>query len=943
MAPESTAWQGRVETLVVDNPQSGPRKRVFLNTGSESLELDLGANASLPAGQSIKVTGRTVGKRLVVSSVSAQHDTVAAGACSAIGEQKVAVILVSFPSKALLSSVTPELMRNSFFGTGQTLDAFLRESSFGQTWATGDVLGPFVLDADYFDQPLAIRDAALRAASPSADLTKYSRFFIVAPQGQTGMESGGMALIGCGQMQSPQGTLYASSIWLGAESMNGQSEVVDTAAHEIGHGFGLEHARAADYGVEPLGPVGQAPAPWDALHDYGDNFSTMGRPPGQWAAPHKAQLGWLQAGQNIQTVTTPGNYSLSPYEQSGTGQVLRISRDGANAWLWLEYRQPLGTFDATLPASVFAGVLVHDEDPTLAPTQPGVDASTYTNLVTFHPGTAFPGDPTLHPGETWNDPYGNLSLTVTSATPAAVTVTVAYASAPTCPASVSGLQSFDASGGTGQIAVTAPGTCTWTATPSVSWISVASSSSQTGNGSLSFTVAPNGNVSSRWGKITIGGAFVIVEQAGGSGGLTISPQNSSVPASGGTGQILVATSAPDYSWAFQGNVEWITDIECSCYLSTGPATLRYVVAINPGPQRTGTISVGNLTFTVTQQGGATSPSSLTFVPLAPTDAPSARLDMAMAPFGTSGAAILFGGGWDSTVSSETWQWDGSNWTLLHPANDPGQLVSHAMAFDEARGQIVLFGGIHGSDHTFSSETWVWDGMNWHQMHPAAAPPARFAHAMAYDAARRQIILFGGFSYFGGDSNDTWAWDGANWTQIVTPDSPSPREGHALAFDPIRGEMVLFGGSHTGTSPTWFSDTWVLDAAGWHQKFSPAPPAARSGHVLAYHPGLHSVVMIGGYGGKQVGSDGTWYYDMRRETWVWNGASWMQQFPDNQPGPAYTLAAAYDSTRQALIVHVGDDLTCDSRGPKTYFLTGSAPAPSDSRSNPALPNTPRPRR
>src|ERR1035438_4564343 len=135
----------------------------------------------------------------------------------------------------------------------------------------------------------------------------------------------------------------------------------------------------------------------------------MGRNSGQWAAPQKTLLGWLQAGTNTQTVTTSGTFNLSPYEQSGSGQVLRVNR-GTNGddWLWLEFRQPLGTFDATLPAAAFAGALVHYQDPALTATLSGVDPATYTNLINFNPST-FANDPTLHAGETWNDPYGSLS------------------------------------------------------------------------------------------------------------------------------------------------------------------------------------------------------------------------------------------------------------------------------------------------------------------------------------------------------------------------------------------------------------------------------------------------------------------------------------------------------------------------------------------------------
>ena len=924
--PEVTGtWQGRVETLIEDNFQAGTsRRRLFLHTSRETLELEVSPDEVLRSGQLVNVTGRASGKRLIVSQVTSSPADSGASTCSAVGEQKVAVILASFPSKALLSSVTPALMSASFFATGLTVGNFLRESSFGQTWATGDVLGPFVLDADYFDQPLAARDAALRAAAPSTNLTQYNRIFVVAPQGEMGMDSGGMALLGCGPISSPQGVLNASSMWLGAESMVAQGDIVATASHEFGHGFGLEHARFADYGSEPLGPAGQTAAPWDQLHEYGDSFSSMGRNSGQWAAPQKTLLGWLQAGTNTQTVTTSGTFNLSPYEQSGSGQVLRVNR-GTNGddWLWLEFRQPLGTFDATLPAAAFAGALVHYQDPALTATLSGVDPATYTNLINFNPST-FANDPTLHAGETWNDPYGSLSLTLGSPTPAGLSVSVSYAPAPVCPGSVGTSQSFIAAGGAGQIPVTAPGGCSWSAAASVSWITLGSTTSGTGNGTLSFTVAQNANISPRWGKIAVGAGFVIVTQAGSSGWMAISPQTASVPAAGGTGEIAVSTSAPDFAWTFMSNVPWITDVECSCYQSTGPATLRYIVAVNMGPERSGAITIGSLAFTLTQEGGGADPEGLAVNLLAPGNAPSARMNMAMAPFGHSGQAILYGGNWNTTLFADTWLWNGSTWTQLQPADNPGMLAEHAMVYDQARGQIVLFGGIGGVTPTYSNQTWIWDGTNWTQMQPKVSPPAREGHAMAYDAVAQKVVLFGGYGDFA-ETNDTWTWDGSNWTQVVNPASPVARSGHSMAFDATRGETVLFGGFSSQPTLTWFSDTWVWNGSAWQQMVTATPPAARAGHVLVYNPALEGVLMIGGAGGKDV-TGNSWNYDFHRETWMWNGAAWVQQFPVTQPGPAYTIGAAYDDTKQGLTVQLGDDLTCLSRGPKTFLLTGAAPTP-----------------
>jgi len=96
---ESTGvWRGRVDALVVDNFLAGTsRTRYFLRTSEQTLELR-GANPNLRAGQIVEVTGRAAGHRLAVSYVASAAAATAPAACSTIGEQKVALILVSFPT-----------------------------------------------------------------------------------------------------------------------------------------------------------------------------------------------------------------------------------------------------------------------------------------------------------------------------------------------------------------------------------------------------------------------------------------------------------------------------------------------------------------------------------------------------------------------------------------------------------------------------------------------------------------------------------------------------------------------------------------------------------------------------------------------------------------------------------------------------------------------------
>ena len=64
-----------------------------------------------------------------------------------------------------------------------------------------------------------------------------------------------------------------------------------------------------------------------------------------------------------------------------------------------------------------------------------------------------------------------------------------------------------------------------------------------------------------------------------------------------------------------------------------------------------------------------------------------------------------------------------------------------MAFDHARGTILLFGGIGPGGRL--DDTWEWDGNTWTRLITTKSPPSRYWHAMASDTARKRIVLFGG--------------------------------------------------------------------------------------------------------------------------------------------------------------------------------------------------------
>jgi hypothetical protein len=113
-----------------------------------------------------------------------------------------------------------------------------------------------------------------------------------------------------------------------------------------------------------------------------------------------------------------------------------------------------------------------------------------------------------------------------------------------------------------------------------------------------------------------------------------------------------------------------------------------------------------------------------------------------------------------------------------------------MAYDSARGRVVLFGG--SGTAGLLADTWEWDGSEWAERTPTTGPAARWGHAMVYDSTRGLVILFGGR----GEStafDDTWAWNGSEWIEEHPLTIPPPSAEHLMAFDSLRERVVMFSG------------------------------------------------------------------------------------------------------------------------------------------------------
>lgn len=156
--------------------------------------------------------------------------------------------------------------------------------------------------------------------------------------------------------------------------------------------------------------------------------------------------------------------------------------------------------------------------------------------------------------------------------------------------------------------------CAWAASSNASWL-VPQTTNHTGSRFITYQVQANPATSPRTGTITIGDQILTVHQPGQAATspppppppppctLTLSPSSTTLPVASATrGWAGVVTSSPSCVWTATSNAAWLTPETTN---HTGSLLLAYQVQANPtASPRTGTITIGGQTLTVTQPGQA---------------------------------------------------------------------------------------------------------------------------------------------------------------------------------------------------------------------------------------------------------------------------------------------------------------------------------------------------
>lgn len=172
-----------------------------------------------------------------------------------------------------------------------------------------------------------------------------------------------------------------------------------------------------------------------------------------------------------------------------------------------------------------------------------------------------------------------------------------------CGVSVTGSSSpAPAAGGSGTLTVNAARECAWTARSEAPWISLSSTVGQ-GPGAVSYSILPNPNGTLRRGAVAVEDQRVEIAQEPAPCRYEVSPSSVELGASGAAAELNIGAPG-GCAWTVQSFDAWLSPEPTG---GTGPASLRLVASPNPGPTRTGRLSIGGATVAVRQAGPSAPP------------------------------------------------------------------------------------------------------------------------------------------------------------------------------------------------------------------------------------------------------------------------------------------------------------------------------------------------
>jgi M6 family metalloprotease-like protein len=590
-----------------DGASESPLFQILDNTGrsirlafSDAQALGVAQTAG---GRSVSVTGQwaTPSTAFDVQSLSVD-DPAGVHATAGLGfNVPFVTVLCRFSDAA---SVTPRPL--SFYealsGSGfPSFDHYFREVSEEYITQTGNsAAGWFNLPqpASYYGSSSSVNLSALAgdcaaAADASVNFTQFAgiNFVFNGPigAGASGIGTTAQQLTIDGQSRNYRMTFTAngSNSWL--------------FFHEMGHTFGLLHSS---------GPYASAyDSHWTPMSGCCGRLSDpLGNSlPAHFLAWEKMSLGWPGSDRKV-TVTSLGAQTVTlerhamPAPGTGIRLVIIPFANDPNRFYTVESRQAVG-YDASAPAEA---VVIHDVLPTRADRRA---------QVVDPDGNGDPNDAgaTWVPGETFTDAANGVAVRIDGKTSTGFTVTITKTAVPCSFALGTSLAKLPTGGGTGSVQVTTRTDCAWTAVSDASFVTITGGASGTGNGSVSYSVAPNTGTSQRVGTLTVAGQVFSIYQTGNGPTVTIDPpalqfaatiKGAAFVAQTTSQKLRISqTGSGTVTWTATSVPSWMTVSPAS---GTGPATLTVSVVFQSTLPVNTSIN-GSFTLTFTGAGNMSGP------------------------------------------------------------------------------------------------------------------------------------------------------------------------------------------------------------------------------------------------------------------------------------------------------------------------------------------------
>lgn len=267
--------------------------------------------------------------------------------------------------------------------------------------------------------------------------------------------------------------------------------------------------------------------------------------------------------------------------------------------------------------------------------------------------------------------------------------------------------------------------------------------------------------------------------------------------------------------------------------------------------------------------------------------PSAREEHAMGFDVANGEMVIFGGYLSSTHYPETWISNGDGWQLVPTATFVSARYGAAMAWDSINNELIMFGGLR-ADGVYLNEMWAWDGEDWTARNVESRPSARYAHSMARDPATGHIYVYGGRGVGNVNLNDIWRWNGTTWTALSEVGTPPPVidwRYQKATWDSADQSLLLFQ-----TTPA--RRTFRFKNGTWSEVIAANAPNPGHSFALVYHPVRDASILFGGT--SHLG-----------QTWEFKNNEWAQVTTTRTPARRYFHAAAYDPVDQSVVISMGN--------------------------------------